>query len=273
MSCLWKNFSNTTAENHTKRHALKCGNLPPLWADNALYGRITMKIGDKVKFICDFPHPKMKQGHKYSGTVVRVLGHKAAIKTIYGSVVVYKADIEVKPVVEPPTIKAPPAPDYKFFADTCFETAVRWRDGWKSVISGKQFQPRDYSGLHGGHYHSRAKWGTRHFPMNCHAITQGENFAMSRGCVKTISAYTDVLHKKYSDWALNKMLELAETPQKLTIPYLQNDCMFCFEYLQRFCPNGDGLTELAHRIKNWDKKNKQRIVNVCAYLKLGQIKI
>lgn len=230
-----------------------------------------MKIGDKVNFICEFENPKMKLGHKYKGTVVKQTPQHIWVKSMYGFYKIPKADVEVLQRPAQKQFKAPTASDYKLFADTCFELGVRWRDGWKSIISGKQFKERDYQNLHAGHYISRACWATRHLPVNCHAITQGENYAMSRGCVKTISAYTDWLKKHCGDWQVEKLNELSTTKTKQDIIFLHQDCAFCFTFLKLHCPNGDALAELSDRIKSWDKARKERIANVARHLELGII--
>lgn len=225
-----------------------------------------MKIGDKVQFKYNPEHEQhndfLTPGRLYTGRLVKQYGDRVVVRLLRGTVFITKGDIiPGKPVFKKPT--APTPAEYKLFSDTVFEMAVRWRDGWTSVISGKRFQKRDYAGLHGGHYKERGFWGSRHYPQNCFAITQGENHAMSRGCVSTIGKYRDFLVKKFGSAVLDEIEQKSKESPKLTVPYLKEDCEFCYDYLNNFC---DANAELKLRVDKWPKAKRDKIYKVKEYL-------
>lgn len=215
----------------------------------------------KIKFKAPGNTRFTKAGRIYTGVAFND-GDKIRVHTIRGTVTISKSDIVEKVKKETKTT-APTSAEYKLFSDTCFETAIRWRDGWKSVISGKQFKPGEYDKLHAGHFLSRLNWGSRHRGLNCHAITQGENYAMSRGDVRTINKYANFLEKTYGDNVLSELDEMAMQPVKLSISFLQEDCRYCWEYLNLYV---DANKELANRIASWPTKKKNAINKVKEYL-------
>ena len=198
-----------------------------------------MRIGEKCIFTVDmainYGNIKLKTGHRYTG-------YWGGGKTI-----VYKrcrlTANTVEPIKKTPVVKvkAPTASDYKNFGDLCFEVAIRYRDDWRSVISGKQFQEGDWNGLQAGHGCSRTYWDTRHEPFNCHAITSGENYQMSLGNPATILRYWDYVRNKYGADVVNYFVMLDHKPMKLSISYLQEDCKTCYSFLRR-------------RLEEWDRK-------------------
>lgn len=232
-----------------------------------------MRQGDKIRFRMP-ENSKYASSHFtpkkiYSGSVGKQLGDRLIVRMVGGFQICISKDDIVENVSEHPTIektKAPTNSDYKLFSDTCFEMAVRWRDNWTSIISGKVFKKRDYEGLHGGHFIERGKWATRHLPENVHAITSGENFAMSRGCVKTITAYDGFMKKTYGEKFVEELKEMAQKKfPRVTVSFLKDDAVHSYNYLNQFC---DAEKELEFRIKKWPKTKTEKIMKVKEYLKL-----
>lgn len=184
--------------------------------------------GTKVVFTVaqDMFGSKIKKGHKYTG--YKLFGNWVKYRTY----TLRAATIEkvAKSVVKP---KAPTASDYKNFADLCFEVAVRYRDNWESVISGKKFDEGDWNGLQAGHGVSRQYWASRHNPLNCHAITSGENYQMSLGNPKTIAKYWAYVVREYGQDEADALLEAKPEPIKKSIGYLLEDCAKCYCFLDR----------------------------------------
>lgn len=190
-----------------------------------------MRIGEKCIFTVDmainYGNIKLKTGHRYTG-------YWGGGKTI-----VYKRCRLTANTVEPikkPTVKkekAPTASDYKNFSDLCFEVAIRYRDNWQSVISGKKFEEGDWNGLQAGHGVSRQHWVTRHNPMNCHAITSGENFHMSIGTTTIIAKYWAYVTAKYGQVIVEALVNGNHQTQKLSISYLKEDCRRQYEFLKK----------------------------------------
>ena len=169
---------------------------------------------------------KIKAGHKYVGKcagdlVVLYRNYRINVKSIKKA--------EKTPVVKE---KAPTASDYKNCGDMLFECGVRYRDKWHSVISGDRFVEGDWNGLQAGHGISRQHWATRHNPLNCHAITSGQNFHMSLGTTKTIAAYWAYVGKKCGQEVVDELLNNNESP-KLTIAYLKEDCKKQYDFLEQ----------------------------------------
>lgn len=186
-----------------------------------------MRVGEKCVFTVDKDMfgGKIKAGHKYVGKCAGdlvVLYHNCRINVKS----IKKA--EKMPVIKE---KAPTTSDYKNFSDLCFEVAIRYRDNWTSVISGKKFEEGDWNGLQAGHGVSRQHWATRHNPLNCHAITSGENFHMSIGTATTFAKYWAYVTQKYGEKVVDELVNNNESP-KLTIAYLKEDCIRQYEFLK-----------------------------------------
>ena len=188
-----------------------------------------MRIGEKCIFTVDmaikYGNCNLKPNHRYTG-------HFGGEKTV-----VYKGMRLTANTVESikkPTVKkekAPTASDYKNFGDTAFECGVRYRDGWGSVLSGKKFEEGEWNGLQAGHGCSRAYWDTRHMPQNCHAITSGENYAMSIGNATTIIKYWEYVKKACGEFYMNTLVNMKHETTKLSIAYLKSDCEYCYDFL------------------------------------------
>lgn len=187
-----------------------------------------MRIGGKCIFTVDmaikYGNCNLKTNHRYTGLFG---GEKT---------VVYKGCRLTANTVEPikkPVVKkekAPTASDYKNCGDMLFETGIRYRDKWHSIISGERFAEGDWNGLQAGHGVSRQHWATRHNPLNCHAITSGQNFHMSLGTTKTIATYWAYVSRKYGQDVVDELLNNNESP-KLTIAYLKEDCKKQYDFL------------------------------------------
>ena len=184
-----------------------------------------MRIGEKCKFILNENMYTLKAGRKYTGI------YAGGDRVRYQRFVVVPE--EIIPIQKPAVKKekAPTASDYKNFSDLCFEVAIRYRDNWQSVISGKKFEEGDWNGLQAGHGCSRTFWDTRHNSINCHAITSGENYAMSIGNAATIMKYWNYVAKTEGQRAVNYFTTMKHATMNLTIAWLKEDCRQQYEYL------------------------------------------
>lgn len=187
-----------------------------------------MRIGEKCIFTVDKDifGGKIKAGHKYVGKCA------GDLVVLYRNCIISVKSIkkaEKTPVIKE---KAPTASDYKNFSDLCFEVAIRYRDNWTSVISGQKFEEGDWNSLQAGHGVSRQHWATRHNPLNCHAITSGENFHMSLGTTTTIAKYWAYVAKKYGQDVVDDLINGNHPTPKLSISYLKEDCIKQYEFLQ-----------------------------------------
>lgn len=169
---------------------------------------------------------KLKAGHKYVGKCAgdMLVSYRNCIINVKSIKKIEKTTVKKE--------KAPTASDYKNFGDLCFEVGVRYRDNWRSVISGKQFEEGDWNGLQAGHGCSRQYWDTRHVPVNCHAITSGENYQMSLGNSATILRYWDYVSKEYGPDIMNSLVTMKHDTTKLSIGYLKEDCKKQYLFLQ-----------------------------------------
>ncbi len=185
-----------------------------------------MKIGEKCIFILaeDMFGGKLKARHRYKG--IYTGGDRVRYRTY---TLVPEEIIPVKKTVKKE--KAPTASDYKNFADLCFEVGIRYRDNWTSVISGKKFEEGDWNGLQAGHGCSRQYWDTRHVPVNCHAITSGENYQMSLGNATTIMKYWTYVANKYGQHVVDSLVNMKHENTKLSISYLKGDCKYQYDWL------------------------------------------
>ena len=189
-----------------------------------------MRVGEKCVFTLDSTYfgGKLKPRHRYKGSYAGVYRDD--------DWVVYRgAKLRAKTVepIKKPTVKkekAPTASDYKNCSDMLFEIGVRYRDDWRSIISGKQFEEYDWNGLQAGHGCSRQYWDTRHAPKNCHAITSGENYAMSIGNSQIIMKYWEYVAKTYGEFYAKTLINMKHEPMKLNIGYLKEDCIFCYNF-------------------------------------------
>lgn len=183
-----------------------------------------VRQGQKVSFEVERTFGTLKPNHKYTGYFIG----QGYVK--YGTYTV-KA-LKITPILtQPKKVRSFTSAEYKLFSDQCFEVAVRYRDKWTSVISGKKFLEYDWNGLNGGHYIGRGNWPTRHLPMNCHAITKNENRAMAQGDASVWEAYRTFLIKTYGQQMYDEMMALQKTYVRLTMPLLKADSIFCFDFL------------------------------------------
>ena len=186
-----------------------------------------MRQGEKCVFTVseDMFNGKLKKGHRYVGkywlpTLVYYRNWHVPVAT-------------VEPIKKPTVKKekAPTASDYKNLGDVLFETAIRYRDNFTSVISGERFPEFTWNELQAGHGVSRQQWATRHNPLNCHAITSGQNFHMSLGTAKTIAQYWAYVAKKYGQDVVDSLLNEKHESPKLSIGYLKEDCEKQYDFL------------------------------------------
>ena len=208
-----------------------------------------MRIGEKCIFTVDmaikYGNCNLKPNHRYTG---HFYGEKTVV---YKGMRLTANTVESikKPMVKKE--KAPTASDYKNFSDLCFEVAIRFRDNWTSVISGKKFEEGDWNGLQAGHGVSRQHWATRHNPLNCHAITSGENFHMSIGTTTIIAKYWAYVTQKYGEKVVDELVNNNESP-KLSISYLKEDCFKCRNFLY--------FTLLEYAIKNNKRIDPEEVI-------------
>lgn len=235
-----------------------------------------MRQGEKCVFTVseDMFNGKLKKGHRYVGkywlpTLVYYRNWHVPVAT-------------VEPIKKPTVKKekVPTASDYKKFADVAFEVGVRFRDGWRSVISGQKFEEGDWNGLQAGHGVSRQHWATRHDPMNCHAITSGENFHMSIGTATIIAKYWAYVIAKYGQDVVDRLLDKEPESPKLTIPYLKEDCRKQYNFLAyyllecRLTNNTIPKTVesvIKWRCENLPKKQADGVLKVLKLIQDGQI--
>ena len=235
-----------------------------------------MRIGEKCKFILSENMYALKAGRKYTGI------YAGGDRVRYQRFVVVPE--EIMPIKKTPVVKvkAPTAADYKKFADVCFECGIRYRDNWQSVISGKRFAEGDWNGLQAGHGVSRQHWATRHDPMNCHAITSGENFHMSLGTTSTIAKYWRYVSKKYGQKVVDRLLGSEPKSPKLTIAYLKEDCKKQYEFLglcivmyaktaSYFIANVSPSGYVKWRCENLPKKQAEGVLKVLNLIQRGEI--
>lgn len=186
-----------------------------------------MRIGEKCVFTVakDMFGGKLKVGHKYVGKCAgdMLVSYRNCIINVKSIKKIEKTTVKKE--------KAPTASDYKNFADLCFECGVRYRDDWTSVISNKRFEEGDWNGLQAGHGCSRQFWDTRHYAMNCHAITSGENYQMSLGNATTIMKYWNYVGGKYGQVVVDSLINYNHTTTKLSIAHLKEDCKKQYEFL------------------------------------------
>ena len=233
-----------------------------------------MRVGEKCKFVLSKNMYALKAGRKYTGIYAgedRVRYQRFLLVT--------QEIIPIKKTVKKE--KAPTASDYKKFGDICFECGIRYRDNWTSIISGKRFVEGDWNGLQAGHGVSRQHWATRHDPMNCHAITSGENFHMSLGTTSTIAKYWRYVSKKYGQKVVDRLLDNEPESPKLTISYLKEDCKKQYEFLcdciiqylrtnrlfeSHVCPSG----YVKWRCENLPKKQAEGVLKVLDLITKGE---
>lgn len=227
-----------------------------------------MRVGEKCIFTVDKDMfgGKIKAGHKYVGKcagdlVVLYRNYRINVKSIKKA--------EKTPVIKE---KAPTASDYKNCGDMLFETGIRYRDKWHSIISGERFAEGDWNGLQAGHGVSRQHWATRHNPLNCHAITSGQNFHMSLGTTKTIATYWAYVGRKYGQDVVDELLNNNESP-KLTIAYLKEDCKKQYDFLEQCLlkwNNYMGANRTADEVIKWrcEKFPKAKTDGIMKVLKI-----
>lgn len=239
---------------------------------------LSMRVGEKCIFTVarDMFNGKIKAGHRYTG------------KNWIDGWVVYKTFHLKAKTIEPikkttvKKAKAPTASDYKAFGDTAFELAVRYRDNWQSVISGKKFEEGDWNGLQAGHGVSRQHWATRHNPLNCHAITSGENFHMSIGTTTIIAKYWAYVTTKYGQVIVEALVNGNHQPQKLSISYLKEDCRRQYEFLKKTLDthltlktkkfvSADPAYYIKWRCEKYPKKKAEGVLKVLDLIQRGEI--
>ena len=229
-----------------------------------------MRVGEKCIFTVDKDMfgGKIKAGHKYVGKcagdlVVLYRNYRINVKSIKKA--------EKTPVVKKE--KAPTASDYKNFADTAFETAVRFRDKFTSVISGRKFPEGTWNELQAGHGITRQHWATRHNPCNCHAITSGENFHMSLGTTTIIAKYWSYVAKKYGQHTVDVLINGDHPTPKLSISYLKEDCLWCYDFLKS-CTKGNAKTPaeiIRWRIESYPKTKAKSVLKILEKIEKGDL--
>ena len=228
-----------------------------------------MKFGEKCIFTVaqDMFDGKVKAGHKYTGKFWRDKWVKYRTFTIKAKTI---ESVE-KPVIKKE--KAPTASDYKNFADTAFETAVRFRDKFTSVISGRKFPEGTWNELQAGHGITRQHWANRHNPCNCHAITSGENFHMSIGTTTIIAKYWSYVTKKYGQHTVDNLINGDHPTLKLSISYLKEDCLWCYDFLKS-CTKGNAKTPaeiIRWRIESYPKTKAKSVLKILEKIEKGEL--
>lgn len=228
-----------------------------------------MRIGEKCIFTVDKDMfgGKIKAGHKYVGKcagdlVVLYRNYRINVKSIKKA--------EKTPVIKE---KAPTASDYKAFSDTAFETAIRYRDKFTSVISGQKFPEGTWNELQAGHGITRQHWATRHNPLNCHAITSGQNFHMSIGTTSVIAKYWSYVAKKYGQHTVDNLINGDHPTPKLSISYLKEDCLWCYDFLKS-CTKENAKTPaeiIRWRIESYPKTKAKSVLKILEKIEKGDL--
>lgn len=200
-----------------------------------------MRVGEKCIFTVeeDLFGGRIKKDHRYTGKALKNGWVQYRTFTLKAKTI----ESIVKPKVKKE--KAPTASDYKNCSDLLFEVGIRYRDNFTSVISGDKFQEGDWNGLQAGHGVSRQHWATRHNPLNCHAITSGQNFHMSLGSTTTIAKYWAYVAKKYGQDVVDDLINGNHPTPKLSIAYLKEDCRLCYSFFTR-------------RLEEWNRTHSPR---------------
>lgn len=169
--------------------------------------------------------------HRYNAILIKVHNPMAAISYRGVLVKVPKSTIVV-PSRRPSVPHKITPTDLKKFGDICFEVGVRYRDRWRSVISGKRFAEGDWDGLQAGHGLSRGHWDTRHHGMNCHAITKFENLMMTFPNSEITKKYWEYVSRTFGKKACEELRNHKSEPVRLDIEYLRKDCERCYNFLR-----------------------------------------
>lgn len=228
-----------------------------------------MRIGDKCVFTVgkDMFGGKLKANHKYIGKCAgdMIVSYRNCIINVKSIKKIEKTVVKKE--------KAPTASDYKNFADTAFETAVRFRDKFTSVISGRKFPEGTWNELQAGHGITRQHWATRHNPSNCHAITSGENFHMSIGTTTIIAKYWSYVVKKYGQHTVDNLINGDHPTPKLSISYLKEDCLWCYDFLKS-CTKGNAKTPaeiIRWRIESYPKTKAKSVLKILEKIEKGDL--
>lgn len=230
-----------------------------------------MRVGEKCAFTVakDMFGGKLKAGHKYIGKCAgdMLVSYRNCIINVKSIKKIEKTTVKKE--------KAPTASDYKNFSDLCFEVAIRYRDNWTSFISGQKFEEGDWNSLQAGHGVSRQHWSTRHNPLNCHAITSGENFHMSIGTTTIIAKYWAYVAKKYGQDVVDELINGNHPTPKLSISYLKEDCRLCYSFFTRrleewnrtHSPRRSADEVIRWRCESFTKKKTDGIMKVLKIIK------
>lgn len=111
-------------------------------------------------------------------------------------------------------IESCPTPQWQHYRQLCdylFETYIRYRDGWKCVLCGKQHRIGDYEHYHACHFISRRILSTRYDPINCHGQSSWLNYQERLGNVKVIDEYLTYVREKYGVEEVKRLYSLAKT--------------------------------------------------------------
>jgi hypothetical protein len=98
--------------------------------------------------------------------------------------------------------------DYKLFCDTVFMCYIRYRDGWKCGLTGKQFEIGDYSKYQACHFVPKSRLAGRYMEENCHGQSAWCNYQESLGNPYWVKRFTDFMNKKYGRKKVNEIFKL-----------------------------------------------------------------
>lgn len=226
-----------------------------------------MRVGEKCKFVLSENMYALKAGRKYTGI------YAGGDRVRYQRFIVVPEEIIPIQKTTVKKEKAPTASDYKAFSDTAFETAIRYRDKFTSVISGQKFPEGTWNELQAGHGITRQHWATRHNPVNCHAITSGQNFHMSIGTTSIIAKYWSYVTKKYGQHTVDNLINGDHPTPKLSISYLKEDCLWCYDFLKS-CTKGNAKTPaeiIRWRIESYPKTKAKSVLKILEKIEKGEL--
>lgn len=100
--------------------------------------------------------------------------------------------------------------DYRELCDILFETWIRFRDGWKCVLCGKQYEIGDWCHYVGAHFISRRILATRYLPYNCHGQSNWLNHQQRLGNPEIQAKYLDFMRETYGQDTVNELFRLSK---------------------------------------------------------------
>lgn len=151
----------------------------------------------------------------------------------------------------------PTPKDYKLFCDTVFMCYIRYRDGWKCGLTGKQFDVGDYPKYQACHFVPKSRLAGRYLPENCHGQSAWCNYQESLGNPYWVKRFTDFMIEKYGEEKVNEIFKLNFTHTKWGIKDWREQSKNTYS-LALSMDNGEQI--LNERLNFVFKSIKQKII-------------